>query len=682
MKNLFILVAICHLFHFEVCAQIELVSSCEEITEVHELSTLNGYVGQMESGNGVPLDIAFCFNSGDIDNPNWLAFTVEPYFEYSLDLLFYNCMPGAQTSSVGGQIAVYDTCDLTAAPLFCYAQQGNEDSPISISDYMDFELGKTYYMLLDGYAGSVCDIYIEVEKYLPMESITDWQYGAVGSLGEPSYFWYKDIGDTLINGLEYREIEVSSEPFASRFIREDIPNKKVYSFNSINNQENLLYDFSAQLGDELYYDSNSGYYEVVNIDTVESYYGELKRWELRRPGWNTIFIIEGIGSEELFLSNMFFDPVYNSLCAYHENDKIYGNDNCVAPPRWINNYTLLTVDICEGDTYVFGGKEYMDSGEYVDSLINEAGGDSIVTLELNVLLPTYVSLNQTLCEGDVYEINGIVFDIFSPSGNITIAGGAFNGCDSIINVELSFVSAIVENYQTTICEGSSEIWANETIFLAGEYSFNLLSVNGCDSIVNLSVEVVNHIYTEIQEEICEGDQYVFYGMIYTESGSYGAEYEASNGCDSVVVLKLNVKPLIAVLDTFYFCPPEVVTINGVSIAVAGQFQFQINSQLGCDTLFTAEVIELTEAECTTGTSDLQPLGIDISPNPFDQSMNILSDEVIQSIEIINISGVKVYAISEVDAKEYIYDGSSLAAGVYILSVRSKDMIAIQRIVKR
>ena len=99
-------------------------------------------------------------------------------------------------------------------------------------------------------------------------------------------------------------------------------------------------------------------------------------------------------------------------------------------------------------------------------------------------------------------------------------------------------------------------------------------------------------------------------------------------------------------------------------------------------MFTAEVIELTEAECTTGTSDLQPLGIDISPNPFDQSMNILSDEVIQSIEIINISGVKVYAISEVDAKEYIYDGSSLAAGVYILSVRSKDMIAIQRIVKR
>ena len=80
-----------------------------------------------------------------------------------------------------------------------------------------------------------------------------------------------------------------------------------------------------------------------------------------------------------------------------------------------------------------------------------------------------------------------------------------NGCDSIVNLNLTVHPIYSENITEVICEGESVTVGTSTYTSTGNYTDILASVNGCDSIVNLDL-TVNPIYTEdITEVICEGE---------------------------------------------------------------------------------------------------------------------------------------------------------------------------------
>ena len=668
MKNITALISIFLLFSTACNTQIEAISNCDSISIVHELSLLNGYSFTMNPPAGEIFYDSFCNNAGDIDNPNWLAFRIEPHFIYSIDVEFSNCIEGI-APLIGGQIAIYSSCDLSSEAVYCYSGNAEENVIIPTDQ---FDSNNTYYMIIDGYGGSVCDVEFSVDRYLPLATTTDW-YNSAGSFGGSSQYWYSDIGDTLINGVEYRIIEnypLSDFPF-NRFIREN-NNRKVYEYNVFTLQEQLLYDFNATIGDEL--ELSVGKFTVTDRDEVQSEVGALTRWKLDGPG-PPIYVTEGIGSEDLFLSNTASDPVYNLLCAYHKSDKIFGNENCTPAPRWIVDEINIMASICEGESYFFGNTIISSEGIYIDSLTNINGADSIVTLELSVLPLGMSNIQETLCPGETYIINGIIFDENSPTGNVVITNGAANGCDSIINVELQFLNAISENYQATICEGSSEIWAGDTITLEGDYIFNLTSSFGCDSIINLSVDVIPDINTQIILEECEGKSVVVDGVTYTESGNFVTEYEAANGCDSVVNLTIDFLPVAFASDTIYFCPNDTIE--------AGIYEEVTNGVNGCDSVTTIYAIELlpSDPECTTNVYDLEKLTLNVSPNPFTNSINISSEEIMKSLEIKNIAGVTISINERIDSQNYTFNGDQLPAGVYILTVRSEDKIAIQKIVR-
>ncbi len=657
-------------------SQIELVSDCNSISVVHELSSLDGFSANLES-NGNSSTMLFCQGDGVVDNPNWLAFTIDPYFEYTLQVTFSNCVPG-QSFEAGGQLGIYDSCNDWSNPIYCFVDEINGTHNIPAET--EFEVGTTYYLLLDGFKGSVCDVNISVERYLPMESVTDWYYVA-GSFGGSSTYWYSDIGDTLINGLEYRVIEISSNPDFpyNRFLREDA-DRKVYEYSSFSEQVNLLYDFAATLGDVI--STANGSFTVVDIDYVESEYGPLKRWKLEGPG-PPIYVREGIGSEDLFLANTVSDPVFGLLCAYHEEDKLYGNQDCDPAPRWLTDSTFVSVEICEGELYEFGGNQYIESGIYMDTLINVAGSDSIIILELSVLNISTNNIQHTLCTGDSIIVDGTIFDETNPSGTILFPNGAASGCDSIVIVDLLFVNNIIVNYQSIICEGNFQIWGGDTINVAGDYSFDLVSSTGCDSTINLSVQIIDDIVTEMFLEACNGEAIIIDGETYTESGIYQSVFSASTSCDSVVIYNLSFLPLALESDTLFFCPGDSVIVNGEFVFTEGNYQTVFNDINGCDSIQSISVIELlpSDSECLTSVDDLQSLDLSISPNPYNHSLSLSAEEDIQSIEIINVSGIQVDSRTQLGRQTYTYDGSDLAAGIYILKVRSKDKIAIKRIVK-
>ncbi|PLX08839.1 MAG: hypothetical protein C0596_05965 [Marinilabiliales bacterium] len=127
-----------------------------------------------------------------------------------------------------------------------------------------------------------------------------WNYKIVGSLSYP-YEWpvTVDLGGEITIG-SYDYVEVYRNSYIVGAIREDTLQKKVYFHNFTN--EIVLYDFSLEVDDTIYYSTNLNYnldyYKVVNsISTIEVS-GQLRKvWYLTNSYMDMPDIwIEGIGS--------------------------------------------------------------------------------------------------------------------------------------------------------------------------------------------------------------------------------------------------------------------------------------------------------------------------------------------------------------------------------------------------
>ncbi len=92
----------------------------------------------------------------------------------------------------------------------------------------------------------------------------------------------------------------------------------------------------------------------------------------------------------------------------------------------------------------------------------------------------------------------------------------------------------------TICEGNGFIFFGDTLTLSGEYTYSYQTEQGCDSIVVLRLTVHNIFNDTINATIHQGETYSFNTQEYTQSGTYVDSLVSQDGCDSVVVLNLNV----------------------------------------------------------------------------------------------------------------------------------------------
>ena len=146
-------------------------------------------------------------------------------------------------------------------------------------------------------------------------------------------------------------------------------------------------------------------------------------------------------------------------------------------------------------------------------------------------------ISATICEGSVYTENG--FNV-SEAGVYTQNLTSVNGCDSIVTLTLTVNPIYNTELTATICEGSVYTENNFNVSEAGVYTQNLTSVNGCDSIVTLTVSVNPTFDTTINATINTGETYAEFGFNERESGTYVQNLQTVNGCDSTITLNLTV----------------------------------------------------------------------------------------------------------------------------------------------
>ncbi len=268
-------------------------------------------------------------------------------------------------------------------------------------------------------------------------------------------------------------------------------------------------------------------------------------------------------------------------------------------PRSTGNFVKT---LCSGEKITLSGKTFSELNP-VDSVVvfngSKNGCDSTLFVALNYLQPVTNNFTQVLCPNANVLING---NIYGAAGKLTgvetISNGAKNGCDSIINVNLSFYPVASSSINPTLCQGSSVVVNGKTYNEQNPKGVELLvaaAKNGCDSIITVDLKFKNPAVNSIQSTICRDASIVANGKTYNFAKPFGRDTIKSgafNGCDSIIDINLSFYPK----DTFFLkqqlCIGQIVTVNNVVYnenKTKGIEILKNQSKFGCDSVVSIDL---------------------------------------------------------------------------------------------
>ena len=209
---------------------------------------------------------------------------------------------------------------------------------------------------------------------------------------------------------------------------------------------------------------------------------------------------------------------------------------------------------------------------------------------------------QTTC-GPFLWIDGNTYSSSTNSPIYIIAGGASNGCDSTVTLNLTVNSPINATDIQIACE--SYTWIDGITYTSSTntptYTFASGASNGCDSTVTLDLTILNNNNSTDVQVACGSYTWID-GVTYTTSNNtatdtiYGG---AINGCDSIIYLDLTINNPITFIDVQFACDSFTWT-NGVtyySNNSTAQQLFTSGASNGCD---STALLDLTVVSTQIG----------------------------------------------------------------------------------
>ena len=274
---------------------------------------------------------------------------------------------------------------------------------------------------------------------------------------------------------------------------------------------------------------------------------------------------------------------------------------------------------------------WIDSVYFPDSIaagsytFNNVTKNHTIEVSFKRLPPDTVTISDTICYGVNYTENN--FNITNAITDSVYFNNDFNtnGCDSVTRLELTVNPLIITQISDSICEGDFYDFHGDTLTASGVYYDTLQAIFRCDSIIELTLTVISIDTTHISIDICEGENYDFFGRQLTEEGIYYQTLQTIHGCDSIIELTL--------------------TVEGVGIV-----------------------------------ETLRATSLRIYPNPTDGKLRIESGELkIETIEIFDITGQVIKTYNSLT--ENTIDISELPNAMYFITFHSEGQKITRKLVK-
>ncbi len=254
-----------------------------------------------------------------------------------------------------------------------------------------------------------------------------------------------------------------------------------------------------------------------------------------------------------------------------------------------NGPTITRVDIAEGNAFGFYVARTAAELDFPNCRIES---DPAVISYLPVPID---SIQRAICIGESITIDGETYDQTGVY-NILFEDGSVDGCDSILVLDLQVADPIQVSISEAICPGET-ITVGDQVFgfddIGAPIEVTLQAQGGCDSIVTLNL-FQREILLATSETICEGDSVELNGTFYSTTGIYRDTIPAFQlGCDTIFELDLTVLDAPRREETVSLCPGD--SYMGEVYFSDTTLTERVPAPSGCDSLITINL-------------DLGPLG--------------------------------------------------------------------------
>ena len=201
-------------------------------------------------------------------------------------------------------------------------------------------------------------------------------------------------------------------------------------------------------------------------------------------------------------------------------------------------HNVATETACE--SFVWHGTTYTTSGTYTYAYTNASGCPSVDTLHLTVHYGTHNAETETVCESFVWHGT-----TYTTSGTYTYAYTNANGCSSVDTLHLTIHYGTHNVTDTSVCE--SYEWHGETYTASGTYTYAYINADDCPSADTLHLTVLPVYEFNFEDVICEGQTYTGHGFVVQSDQTIGVSdislthnLQSQGGCDSVLNLSLTI----------------------------------------------------------------------------------------------------------------------------------------------
>ena len=304
------------------------------------------------------------------------------------------------------------------------------------------------------------------------------------------------------------------------------------------------------------------------------------------PSFDSLLVVETCGESEYV-----FDGITYTESNIYELDftTVQGCDSSIVLDLSLNPSFSETINqsICEGESFMFDDMTYEEEGTFTVDYLTESGCDSIYTIFLTVHKDTLVTLRESICNESVFELNGVEY---TDAGMYTQDLSTVNGCDSIISIDLEVLDTFDEFIDVTICEGTEYVLGTTAYSIAGRYEEQFVAANGCDSLVTLDLKVAPTFNGEIREAFCDGEVFMFNNTTYTEGGDFDIFIDGEGGCDSIINLVLTKFDNATFQLNPIICEGGVFMSGTTAYTEEGVYTENLLTSNGCDSIVTIDLV--------------------------------------------------------------------------------------------
>jgi len=302
--------------------------------------------------------------------------------------------------------------------------------------------------------------------------------------------------------------------------------------------------------------------------------------------------------EYLMINNERYDSSRPSGTQLLKGASSYGCDSIIKVDLKFSpiKTSIFQPVLCEKDSLIINGQTYHKfKTTGTDTLYGASseGCDSIVSVKISIIQTGRLKLDSTICHGEFLLINGIRLDSTLPRYTSILKGAAANGCDSLVDLSLSFHPASNNIFKSTLCENQSLVINGNTYNIQNPQGFEIFkggAYTGCDSILRVEIDFTQSVVSNYQTRLCKGDSIRIGAKVYSEfrtSGSDTLFMGSIAGCDSILIVNVNIEEPSYYTWEDTLCNDAYILIDGFRYDKAqptGRQVLKNRNVSGCDSI--------------------------------------------------------------------------------------------------